>query len=101
MLTFNSLCFQSPTIPTAWGIESEKRSSSGSPIPSTGEIEPAEKRESSDSRLSNDEDSAFVPVDDSKPKQATQIQIFGQDDDEFLSDDEKVMSKYIFFLLSV
>jgi len=85
---------QSPlTIPTAWGDTGEKRASGSSPTPSS-DMEPAEKRERSDSRLSNElNDCVFVnDTTKTKPqaKQEPQMQILGQDDDEFLSDDEKV-----------
>lgn len=80
------------TIPTSWGDAGEKRTSGSSPTPSS-DMEPAEKRERSDSRLSNElNDCVFVNDAKTKPqgKQETQMQILGQDDDEFLSDDEKV-----------
>lgn len=71
---------------------SDKRSTNGpSPTPSTGDLEPVEKKERSDTVLSNDDESVFTSSTDPavpKTEGTRQMQIFCPDEEEFLSDEE-------------
>ncbi|XP_031567652.1 uncharacterized protein LOC116302491 [Actinia tenebrosa] len=84
---------RSPALPPSWNSElSDKRTRNGSsPTPSTGDVEPVEKKERSDTVLSNEDEPVFTSSSDPtvpKSEGSRQMQIFCPDEEEFLSDEE-------------
>ncbi|XP_032229131.1 rho guanine nucleotide exchange factor 12 isoform X5 [Nematostella vectensis] len=82
---------KSPSLPSAWTPDTvERKSSTSSTTPTPSEMEPAEKRNRSETTESlADDESGSTSTESTKPEIPVNMQIISQEDDEFQSDEEK------------